>query len=36
MSITGAVIIAFVMIVRLFLKKLPRKYSYILWIIPAI
>ncbi len=36
MSITGAVIIAFVIIVRLFLKKLPRKYSYILWIIPAI
>lgn len=36
MSITGAVIIAFVMIVRLFLKKLPRRYSYILWIIPAI
>ncbi len=36
MSITGAVIIVFVVLIRLFLKKLPRKYSYILWIIPAI
>ncbi len=36
MSITGAIIIAAVMLIRLCMKKLPRRYAYFLWIIPAI
>lgn len=31
MSITGSVVIAAVIIVRLLMKKLPKKYSYMLW-----
>lgn len=31
MSITGSYVIIFVIIARLFLKKLPKKYSYALW-----
>ncbi len=36
MSLTGSLIIAAIMLIRLFLKKLPRKFSYALWLIPAI
>lgn len=36
MSITGAYIITAVMIIRLFLRKAPKIFSYCLWIIPAI
>lgn len=36
MSITAAYICIFVMLIRLFLKKLPAKFSYFLWIIPFI
>ncbi len=36
MTITSSAIIIAVMIIRFFLRKMPRKYSYILWIIPAI
>lgn len=36
MSITGGLIIAAVIIIRLMLKKLPHRYSYALWAIPAI
>ncbi|MBQ8781193.1 MAG: hypothetical protein IJZ72_05925 [Oscillospiraceae bacterium] len=36
MSLIGAVMICAVLVLRLFMKKLPRKYSCILWIIPAI
>ena len=31
MSITGSVVIAAVVIVRLILRKLPKKYAYMLW-----
>ena len=31
MSITSSIIIALVIIIRLFFKNLPKKYSYILW-----
>lgn len=34
MSITAAYICIFVMLLRLFMKKLPAKFSYFLWIIP--
>lgn len=36
MSITGGMIIAALAVLRLMLKKLPRRYSYVLWAIPAI
>ncbi len=36
MSITGSLIICAVMLIRLCLKKLPRKFSYALWLIPAV
>ena len=36
MSVTGAMIIAVLIIVRFFLKRMPRRYSYALWLIPAI
>lgn len=36
MSLIGAVMICAVLVLRLFMKKLPRKYSCVLWIIPAI
>lgn len=36
MSITGSLIIAVLMIVRVFLRKMPRRFSYALWLIPAI
>ena len=36
MSVTGAIIIAAVMLIRLCMKRLPRRYAYFLWIIPAI
>lgn len=36
MSITGALIIAALVILRLCLKNMPRRYSYMLWAIPAI
>jgi|GEM_PF-1376601 len=36
MSVTGAIIIATVMLIRLCMKRLPRRYAYFLWIIPAI
>lgn len=36
MSVTGAVIIGVVMGLRLLLRRLPRKYSYALWLIPAV
>lgn len=36
MSITAAYICIFVMLLRLFMKKLPAKFSYFLWIIPFI
>ncbi|MCH5210218.1 MAG: hypothetical protein J1F01_04565 [Oscillospiraceae bacterium] len=35
MSITGSYIILAVMILRLFLKKLPKKYSYLIWSVCA-
>lgn len=35
MSITGSYIILAVMILRLFLKKAPKKYSYLLWAVCA-
>lgn len=35
MSITGSLIIAALLIIRLAFRKLPRKYSYALWAIPA-
>ena len=31
MSITGAYIASAIMVIRLFMKKLPKKYSYALW-----
>lgn len=36
MSITGAYIAVAIMILRLFMKKLPKKYSYLLWAILGI
>lgn len=36
MSITGAYIAAAIMILRLFMKKLPKKYPYLLWAILGI
>ena len=36
MSITGSLIIAALMLLRLPMKKAPKKYSYILWAIPGI
>ena len=36
MSVSGSVIIAAVIIMRFFFKRLPRVYSYALWSIPAI
>lgn len=36
MSITATYICIFVMLLRLFMKKLPAKFSYFLWIIPFI
>ncbi|MGN1102961.1 MAG: M56 family metallopeptidase, partial [Huintestinicola sp.] len=36
MSITGAYIAAAIMLIRLFMKKLPKKYSYTLWSILGI
>lgn len=36
MSITGSLIICAVMLIRLCLKRLPRKFSYALWLIPAV
>ena len=36
MSITGAYIAAAIMLIRLFMKKLPKKYSYALWSILGI
>ncbi len=36
MSITASYICIFVMLIRLFMKKLPAKFSYFLWIIPLI
>lgn len=36
MSITGAYIIAAVIVIRLLLRKAPKIFSYILWIIPAL
>ena len=35
MSITGSYIILAVMILRLFLKKAPKKYSYLMWTVCA-
>lgn len=35
MSITGSLIIAALLIIRFAFRKLPRKYSYALWAIPA-
>ncbi len=35
MSITGSIVIAAVIIIRFFLKKLPKKYSYLLWSVVA-
>lgn len=35
MSITGSVVILAVVLGRFILKKAPKKYSYILWLIPA-
>ncbi len=35
MSITGSVVIAAVIIIRFLLKKLPKKYSYLLWSVVA-
>ncbi|HKL10381.1 MAG TPA: M56 family metallopeptidase [Clostridia bacterium] len=36
MSYVGGGVIAIVLVVRFFLKKFPKKYSYILWIVPLI
>ncbi len=36
MSFTGAVIIVVIILIRLFMKKLPKKYSYDLWMISLI
>lgn len=36
MSVTGSLIICAVLLIRLCLKKLPRRFSYALWIIPAV
>ena len=36
MSLTGAVIILITAVLRLVMKKLPRRYCYMLWIIPAV
>ena len=36
MSITGVYIAAAIIILRLFMKKLPKKYSYMLWAILGI
>jgi len=33
MTITGTIIAAILFVVRLFMKKLPKKYSYMLWVI---
>ncbi len=35
MSITGSIVIAAVIFIRFFLKKLPKKYSYLLWSVVA-
>lgn len=35
MSITGSIVIAAVIIIRFLLKKLPKKYSYLLWSVVA-
>lgn len=35
MSITGSIVIAVVIIIRFLLKKLPKKYSYLLWSVVA-
>ena len=31
MSVTGGIVIVLVMLVRLFLQRVPRKFSYLLW-----
>ncbi len=36
MSYVGGGVIAIVLVVRFFLKKFPKKYSYLLWIVPLI
>lgn len=36
MSITGSLIIAALILLRIPMKKVPKKYSYILWAIPAV
>lgn len=33
MSLTGSIVIIFVLLVRLFLKRVPKIYSYLLWIV---
>lgn len=35
MSITGSFVILAIMLARLLIKKAPKKYSYVLWLIPA-
>jgi beta-lactamase regulating signal transducer with metallopeptidase domain len=36
MSYVGGIVIAIVLTARVFLKKFPKKYSYLLWIVPLI
>ncbi len=36
MSYVGSIVILAIVIVRIFLKKVPRKFSYILWIVPLL
>ena len=36
MSVTASYVIAVVMVVRLFISKLPKKYSYALWSIAGL
>ncbi|MBP3322629.1 MAG: hypothetical protein J6M16_00375, partial [Clostridia bacterium] len=35
MSITGSFVILAIMLAKLLIKKAPKKYSYVLWLIPA-
>lgn len=36
LSFIGSLVIGFVLLLRLFMKRLPKKFSYILWLIPGI
>lgn len=36
MSLTAGIIILVIAVLRLFMKKLPRRYCYMLWLIPAV